>query len=132
MTRFCFSLILAVLFTACPKNDDATKPADSQKQHTAVEKPTTEEDKKPTTPAVDLSHPKACDMSAPKCADNAFCDAGLGSCKNKGATGICKPKPEGCTAILLPVCGCDGKTYSNQCAAHKAGVSVLTKGECSN
>ncbi len=29
-----------------------------------------------------------------------------------------------------PVCGCDGKTYSNPCAARNAGVRTYTAGAC--
>ncbi|MGB9716796.1 MAG: Kazal-type serine protease inhibitor domain-containing protein [Thermodesulfovibrionales bacterium] len=34
------------------------------------------------------------------------------------------------TPLLSPVCGCDMKTYSNQCEAYANGVSVFYIGAC--
>jgi hypothetical protein len=64
-----------------------------------------------------------------QCHKDEYCklDASCGATDRGGA---CTAKPQICTAIYAPVCGCDGNTYASDCTAAAAGVSVAQKGEC--
>jgi len=63
------------------------------------------------------------------CGANQYCKKTDDVCA-EDATGICTNRPAACPAVIEPVCGCDGTTYDNACAANAAGVNVASEGAC--
>ena len=61
------------------------------------------------------------------CTSNYYCAHAVGVCQGQG---FCEPKPEICIDVWTPVCGCDGKTYSNSCYAAREGENILYDGTC--
>ncbi|MSP91978.1 MAG: hypothetical protein EXR79_09305 [Myxococcales bacterium] len=65
------------------------------------------------------------------CATGLFCNYKPGDlCGAADASGTCAQKAQICLMVYLPVCGCNGKTYSNACSASGAGVGVYNSGPC--
>lgn len=83
-----------------------------------------------------LSDPGRCRMppdgTSFPCTDNAQCRAGEfcagEGCDNPG--GCMRRDNDECGVTLDPVCGCDGTTYTSADCAAKAGVRIVSKGEC--
>jgi hypothetical protein len=65
------------------------------------------------------------------CSDAQFCNFEPDSaCGANDAGGVCEDKPEVCPDIYAPVCGCDNRTYGNECDAHANAASSKREGLC--
>lgn len=65
-----------------------------------------------------------------QCPAGQFCQHKAGTCFFFDTFGTCTRVPRFCPRIFRPVCGCDGKTYANDCTRQAAGVSKSHDGKC--
>jgi hypothetical protein len=77
---------------------------------------------------VDVDDTTVCTLGGNECATSQYCFFTEGDCGQ--SPGVCLSVPEACTLIYSPVCGCDGKTYGNDCEAAANRVSVKAMGAC--
>jgi Kazal-type serine protease inhibitor-like protein len=66
-----------------------------------------------------------------QCNPGLFCQRHTGQCFIFDISGTCARVPHFCPHIVRPVCGCDSKTYNNDCERQRAMVSKLHDGKCS-
>lgn len=64
------------------------------------------------------------------CNSALWCQRGAGQCQAADAAGTCNKAPAFCMQIYRPVCGCNGKTYANDCERQKARVQLDYVGAC--
>jgi hypothetical protein len=75
------------------------------------------------------AQPMACPDGA-GCAPDHFCRFTPGLCGKGRRPGACEARPASCPDAVAPVCGCDGRSYTSECAAHAAGVDLAVMGGC--
>lgn len=90
----------------------------------------------PATPSACATPPRSTDPGAcasnEQCATGEFCDVSAGASSRCAGTGTCTPVrgPESCGGFGAGVCGCDGRTYPDPCAASRAGVRLAAMVPC--
>lgn len=67
-----------------------------------------------------------------ECPEGQACQYPAGQCNVADLAGTCVAVPATCPKQGPPFCGCDGKTYANECELLKAGARPERRGACGN
>ena len=80
------------------------------------------------------AQPRACGgFIGTPCDKGEYCDISVANaCTGADLPGVCKSIPEMCQELYAPVCGCDGKTYGNDCFRTMARVQLDHAAACTN
>lgn len=65
-----------------------------------------------------------------RCDKGLWCDPSPGQCGVADAAGKCVKIGQLCTQVILPVCGCNGRTYNNDCERQKRKIAKKSDGKC--
>lgn len=72
-----------------------------------------------------------CGTAPGTCRTNAECGpASMCAATTCGGVGTCRQITVRCGTQAIPVCGCDGVTYTNECMAFTAGQNLAHQGAC--
>jgi hypothetical protein len=85
--------------------------------------------------AVSLAYAGTCEgvcggIAGIPCPDGQFCELPAGMCHAADLQGRCVQTGGYCPQVYDPVCGCDGKTYPNDCERQQAGAQKSHDGPC--
>jgi hypothetical protein len=64
------------------------------------------------------------------CNSALWCQKAEGQCAVPEAPGKCDKAPTFCMRVSRPVCGCNGKTYANDCERQRVKVQLDHTGAC--
>ena len=122
----CTALVLVLLMavSAAAQTTPSTS-TDSSKKTTTTTKKTTYT-KKTTTAKAQMCG----GIAGLRCPEGQACRYPTNQCNVADLSGTCVKVKSPCPTGGAKVCGCDGKTYANECELLTAGVREASKGAC--